>query len=84
VVCRAVVLGRVAVLARIATTDVPAAQALPEVDPRVPGPSSCPYSPECVEGVFSEVHLSFDTKVPKIRRLHDARPLSQGQDTNVA
>ena len=20
-----------------------------------PGPSSCPYSPECVEGLFSEV-----------------------------
>ena len=22
-----------------------------------PGPSSCPHSPECVEGRFSEVHI---------------------------
>ncbi len=34
------------------------------------------YSPECVEIEISEVHLLFDTKITKIRRLHDARSLS--------
>jgi hypothetical protein len=25
--------------------------------PNSPGPSSCPYSPKCLEVVFSEVHI---------------------------
>jgi hypothetical protein len=37
----------------------------------MPGPSSCPYSPKCVEEEFSEVRFPFVTNVSKIRNLRD-------------